>query len=65
MNVNPWKLSDECRAAVAALVTRRTHASPCDPAPQALIDAILRAVDADFARAAHAAYELWCRPRDN
>lgn len=65
MSPNPWKVSEECRAAVADLIARRTHASPCDAAPRALIDAILRAVDADFARAARAAYEQQRRSSDN
>ncbi|MGL4554871.1 MAG: hypothetical protein ACRC33_27200 [Gemmataceae bacterium] len=65
MNANPWKVSDECRETVARLIVRRTHASPCDAAPRALIDAILRAVEADFARAAHVAYEQWRGSKDN
>jgi hypothetical protein len=65
MNANPWKVSDECRATVADLIARRTHASPCNSSARALIDAILKAIEEDFARAARAAYEQWRRPSDN
>lgn len=65
MNANPWKVSDECRAAVADLIVHRTHASPCNASARTLIDAILKAIEADFARAARAASEQWQRSSDN
>jgi hypothetical protein len=65
MSANPWTVSDECRAAVAALIARRTHAPPDETGSRALSDAILEVVQADFARAARAAFERARRPSNN
>lgn len=65
MSANPWTGSDECRATVTALIAGRTTPPPCDTAPRALIDAILEAVESDFARAARAAFERAQRPSNN
>lgn len=65
MTPNPWKVSDECRAVVAALVAG--HNRPASPADAAcdLTDAILTALEAEFARVARAAFERAQRPSDN
>jgi len=65
MNANPWKVSDECRAAVAELIARRARPTPGDDTSRALTDAILSAVEEDIAGAARAAFERWRRPSDN
>jgi hypothetical protein len=65
MNVNNWKVSDECRATVAALIAGPNRPATSDDAASDLTDAILTAVEAEFARAARAAFERTLRPSDN